>query len=393
VTGNVARVTHSTRPNRAVVDLAAIRANTRAVIEAVRPAAVIAAVKADAYGYGAVAVAHAAAEAGAIGTATGDFESALALRASGLQGLVLVFPGAELGSADLDKAAAAGITLAVHDADTLEAWASTPHRPLDVFMKIALGLERLGIDGEQAAVAAQRIESCGRLRLGGLLGHLHAPATVSDPYVQWQLDRFSRAMDGLERAGLLPRIRVVAATGALLRRAGLRFDARLNAVDPGSLLLGMRGLDGEFRNKVRSALVRISSRILQVRSVSRDEFADTAPFPIRPSMRLGVLPMGRADGFSAIHAGRVLVRERSAPVLRIWTEHAAIDLTDNPEARAGDEAVLYGTQGAATITMDDFLKMHGDGWAHDLTMLLAPSVRREYLGASETDTAIAGGTT
>jgi alanine racemase len=107
-------------------------------------------------------------------------------------------------------------------------------------------------------------------------------------------------------------------------------------------------------------------------------------------MRLGVLPIGRADGFAAFHAGRVLVRGRSSPVLMIWTEHTAIDLTDNPAAKAGDEAVIYGTQGLATITVQDVLKMHRDRREHDLALSLAPSVKREYLGTSSDDTPIVG---
>ncbi len=373
------RASSSTRPNQAVVNLDAVRFNTRAVLRSVQPAAVLAAVKADAYGHGAFEVAQAAIEAGAIGAATGDLETALRLRHSGLSGVIVVFPGPVFTVADLRAAARAGVTLTAHDAATAEYWSQSCPAPLSLFMKISLGLERLGFHPGEAPSIAQRIQSSACLTLTGVLGHLHAPIDASSEYVQWQLDRFAPVLDSLEASGPLPVHRIVAASSALRRQADLRFDHRLTAVDPGSILLGSAPPEHGLLSEVTPALERIATQLVQVRQVSRAAYADDGPFPAGPGMRVGILPIGRADGLPSIGAGHVLVGERPARILRIWTEHTAIDLTDLPSAAAGQEAILFGAQGDSTITIRDVAAVNPDtNSTVDIGVSLRHSVLRSY---------------
>lgn len=372
------RATPSTRPNQAVVNLDAVRLNTRAVLRSVEPAAVLAAVKADAYGHGAFEVARAAMDAGAIGAATGDLESALRLRQGGLSGVIVVFPGPVFTTADLRAAASASVTLTAHDAATAECWSKSCPAPLEVFMKISLGLERLGFSPDEAPSIAQQIQRSACLTLTGVLGHLHAPIDASTEYLQWQLDRFAMGLDSLEASGLLPVHRIVAASSALRREAELRFDQRLTAVDPGSILLGAAPPEHGLLSEVSPALERIATQLVQVRPVSR-AYADDGPFPVSPGMRVGILPIGRADGLPSIGAGHVLVSGRPARILRIWTEHTAIDLTDVQSAEPGQEAVLFGAQGDGTITIGDVAAVNpGSISTADIGVNLRHSVARCY---------------
>jgi alanine racemase len=369
----------STRPNEAVINLDAVRLNTQAVLRSVQPAAVLAAVKADAYGHGAFEVAQAAIEAGAIGAATGDLETALCLRDGGLSGVIVVFPGPVFTVDDLRAAANASVTLTAHDAATAEYWSQSCNAPLSVFLKISLGLERLGFHPEEAPSIAQRIQNSTRLTLTGVLGHLHAPIDASTEYVQWQLDRFAAALDALEASGPLPVHRIVAASSALRRQANLRFDHRLTGVDPGSILLGSAPPVHGLLSEVAPALERIATQLVQVRRVRRAGYADDGPFPVGPGMRVGILPIGRADGLPCIGAGHVLVGERPARILRIWTEHTAIDLTDLPSAEPGQEAILFGAQGDSAITIRDVAAVNPDTRSTvDIGVSLRHSVLRFY---------------
>jgi len=374
----------STRPNQAVVNLDAVRLNTRAVLRSVQPAAVLAAVKADAYGHGALEVARAAMEAGAIGAATGDLETALRLRQGGLSGLILVFPGPVFTVADLGAAAGSSVTLTTHDAATAEYWSNSCPAPLQVFLKVSLGLERLGLYPEEAPFVAKRIRNSARLTLTGVLGHLHAPGDARTEYVQWQLDRFAVALDSLAAGGPDPVHRIVAASSALRRLAALSFDQRLTAVDPGSILLGSAPPERGELSQVEPALEQIASRLVQVRRVSRASYEDDGPYPLSPGMRVGILPIGRADGLPSIGAGHVLVGGRPARILRIWTEHTAIDLTDLPSAEPGEEAVLFGAQGEGAITVADVAAVNpGSNSTVDIGVSLRHSVPRTYKGTSE----------
>ena len=378
------RASPSTRPNRAVVNLEAVRFNTRAVLRSVGPAAVLAAVKADAYGHGAFEVARAAMEAGAIGAATGDLETALRLRQGGLGGMILVFPGPVFTVADLRAAASADVTLTVHDAATARYWSKSCPAPLEVFIKISLGLERLGVYPEEAPSIVQEVRASAGLTLTGVLGHLHAPTDASTEYVQWQLDRFTLALDSLAASGPFPAHRIVAASAGLRRQAALRFDRRLTAVDPGSILLGSAPPEHGTLSQVKPALEQIASQLVQVGRVSRASYEDEGPFPIGSGMRVGILPIGRADGLPSIGAGHVLVGGRPAPILRTWTEHTAIDLTDLPSAEPGQEALLFGAQGGSTITVGDVAAVNpGSSSTVDIGINLRDSVPRSYKGTSD----------
>jgi alanine racemase len=385
------RASTSTRPNLAVISLDAVRFNTRAVLRSVEPAAVLAAVKADAYGHGALEVARAAMEAGAIGAATGDLETALRLRQGGIGGMILVFPGPVFNVADLMAAASVDVTLTVHDAATARYWSKSCPAPLEVFIKISLGLERLGVYPEEALSIVQEVRASAGLTLTGVLGHVHAPADASTEYVQWQLDRFTLALDSLAASGPLPTHRIVAASAVLRRQAALRFDKRLTAVDPGSILLGSSPPEHGMLSHVKPALEKISSQLVQVGRVSRASYEDEGPFPLGPGMRVGILPIGRADGLPSIGAGHVLVGGRPAPILRSWTEHTAIDLTDLPSAEPGQEALLFGAQGGSTITVADVAAVNpGSSSTIDIGINLRDSVPRCYKGTSDSGAPVEG---
>lgn len=182
--------------------------------------------------------------------------------------------------------------------------------------------------------------------------------------------------------GPAPVHRIVAASSALRRQAALRFDRRLTAVDPGSILLGSAPPEHGLLSEVKPALEQISRQLVQVRHVSRAAYADDGPFPISPGMRIGILPIGRADGRPWIGAGHVLVGGRRARILRSWTEHTAVDLTDVSSAAPGQKAVLYGAKGGSTITIGDTAAANpGTSSTVDLGVSLRSSVPRSYQGA------------
>jgi alanine racemase len=131
---------------------------------------------------------------------------------------------------------------------------------------------------------------------------------------------------------------------------------------------------------LRPAFRALKTRLIEAKDLTpRERFAEAAPFPIRRPMRLGVIPIGTGDGFHRLHAGRVLVRGRSVPILaRPSLEHTRIDLTTVPDAAVGDEVVLIGRQGAAEIDVEEVARRHGaDPFA--LALGIGPRVARVYL--------------
>jgi alanine racemase len=161
----------------------------------------------------------------------------------------------------------------------------------------------------------------------------------------------------------------------------LRFPhTYLNAVDPGRMLYGVAYPgDGARGAALRPALAALKTRLIEVKALEpRARFAEHAPFPVTAPMRLGVMPLGAADGLLQLHAGRVLVRGRFVPILGGPSlEHTRVDLTGVPEAQVGDEVVVIGRQGGAEIPLGEVAE-HQRISAHVLPTLIGPRVGRVW---------------
>jgi alanine racemase len=136
---------------------------------------------------------------------------------------------------------------------------------------------------------------------------------------------------------------------------------------------------------LRPTLRALTSRVIALKELTpRERFAELAPFPVTAPLRLGVIPMGSADGLAWLHAGRVLVRGRAAPIIGGPSlEHTRIDLTQVPDAQVGDEVVIIGRQGDAEITTAEVAARHGLG-LHNVAPTVGPRVARVYLSGGDT---------
>jgi alanine racemase len=147
------------------------------------------------------------------------------------------------------------------------------------------------------------------LRLAGLCAHPHAPGGADPAYAERQLGRFTAVVDELQARGLTVPIRLLAASPFVLRFP----QTYLNAVDPGRMLYGITFAGESPPVPLRPTLRALATRVIAVKELApRERFAALAPFPVTAPMRLGVVPMGSADGLAWLHAGRVS-RPRPAP--------------------------------------------------------------------------------
>ena len=339
---------------------------------------IFAVVKADAYGFGSVAMGRAFADAGADALAVADLADGVRLRDAGLTLPVLVYPNA-LPDAAADVIAA-GLTPTITDLDGARAYAeaagpSEHPAPVDVFVKVDVGLERLGVPVDRAAKLVAAIRDLRAIRLAGLCTHLHVPGDAAPEYVAWQFGRFTALLDTLAVQGIDVPVRLAASSPLVLRYP----ETYLNAVDPGRMLYGVTREDRDGPAPVRPVFGALKSRLIDVKDLApRERFADAAPFPVPHPMRLGVVPIGAGDGFHRLHAGHALVRGRRVPILAAPSlEHTRLDVTAVPESRVGDEVVLIGRQGAEEITVDDVAARHGLDPLH-VALAIGPRVTRVH---------------
>jgi alanine racemase len=368
------------RPNRFEIDLDAVAHNAAMLRRAVGDTPrIFAALKGDAYGYGVVPVARTVLSSGADAIGLVDVADAVKLRRHGVSAPVLLYGGA---LPDPDVVAAVDrydLMPTVLDLDAARRFSSGARRDVKVFVKVDVGLERLGVAPDDAVEFAAAVAALPRLNVHGVYAHMHVPRHEGvTPYMTWQFGRFSTVVERLRQAGLHVPIAMTASTSVLLASAT---TMNLNAVDPGLAFFGLdRDGPGLAAADLRPAFRALTSRLVQVKPVARREFRDSAPFPVRGPMRLGVIPIGRYDGMERLCCGHVLVRGVRAALLGTpTTEHTRIDVTQIPEARAGDEVVIIGRQGREAISPDEVARHHGLSSAGMLALGIRDSVPRIYV--------------
>jgi alanine racemase len=370
------------RPTCAEVDLHAIAENVALACRLAGPnTQVMAVVKADAYGHGAVPVARAALHAGATWLGVAIPEEAVPLRAAGIASRILVLGPIAPDQADL---------VATHDldqcvcdltqAEALDRAARTRGRLLALHLKVDTGMRRVGLHPREVRSVAEKIRALPCVRVAGLMTHF-AEAEAEEPdFTREQLARFAEAARSLPAVpqGGMP-LRHAANSAALL----LIPEARLDLVRPGIMLYGYhpRGRKRPADPPLRPAL-RFRTAITQIRDVVRGDSVSYGRTFVAPrDLRVATLPVGYADGCGRLLSsrGQVLVRGRRVPIIgRVCMDMTMVDVTGVPEVRVGDEAVLIGRQGAEEITADEVAEVQGT-ISYEVLCRIGPRVPRVYL--------------
>ncbi|HLV54165.1 MAG TPA: alanine racemase [Actinotalea caeni] len=370
-------------PARAVVDLAAIRANVARLREYAATAQVMAVVKADAYGHGLVPVARAAREAGAAWLGVAQLSEALALRAAGDTGRVLAWlygPGAPLAecvAAEIDLSVPAPWALA----EVREA-AAAVGRPARVHLKIDTGMGRSGqllpawTEMLHEAVEAQRD---GLVRVVGVFSHLARADEVDHPSVRTQFDVFAEAVRRAEEAGADLEVRHLANSAATLTEPAVHYDL----VRPGLATYGLSPLPGREPAQLglRPAM-RVESQLVVVKDVPAGQGVSYGhTYTTRSDTRLAVVPLGYGDGVPrhASNAAEVQVGGHRFRIAgRVCMDQLVLDV-GGTSAAEGDRVVLFGPGDDGEPTAQDWADAVGT-INYEIVTRLGARVPREYVG-------------
>jgi alanine racemase len=376
------------RRTRVEVDLAAIIGNARTV-RAVTGTDVIAVVKADGYGHGAVAVARALTAARAVaGFGVSLVEEGVALRDAGVMAPVLVMGPSQHGGED--DMVMAGLTPVIASAEELAALAAVARRrgrTIDAHLKVDTGMGRLGVaEAEAPGIAAE----AGRAGIAviGLMTHF-ACADTDDPgdpdsMTRAQLRRFGDVDRAVTAAGAPLRVRHAAnSSGALLFP-----EARLDLVRTGIAIYGHGRWPAAAEHRAERdqprAAMRLVTEVAQLRTIAAGASVGYgATWRAERTSRVAVLPLGYADGLPRRASGRAqaAIRGHRVPLVGVISMDIAIaDVTDVPEIAVGDAAVLLGrASGGASISVAEY-----GGWAglseYEVTCGMSKRVPRTYVG-------------
>jgi len=347
-------VAERVRPTVARVDLSVLKSNYRAILEHLareRSAAapgVIAVVKANAYGHGAVQVGRALEDAGADLLACADIEEGATLRAAGVRADILIF-GA-LSVSDLDGLFDCRLTPTISSpgaARAVQAAAARHKQRLRYHLKIDTGMNRLGFRFDNLRRTLPELLRSENLDLDAVFTHF---ATADDPgssLFDEQRRRFDQVLANLETLGARPRYRHAANSAAVVRDPRVWFDR----VRPGLLLYGI--VPPPLQSTIALApVMTLASRITAVNALPAGEVTGYgARFTAKKPTTIAIVPAGYADGLDLRLAGRgsVLIRGRRAPIVgSVCMDMIMIDVT-GLDASPGDEVVFIGRQGGDTI--------------------------------------------
>ena len=374
------------RSTRAIVDLDAISDNVAALRgQLAATSALMAVVKADAYGHGAPWVARAALEAGCSLLGVATVGEGAALRAQGIDSRIAI-----LGSISPDEAGEAcrnRLEITVGEPMLLAAVqraARSPEvaDPVGVHLKIDTGLRRYGAGHEDCRILAESIARDARLHFAGIFTHFASADEPGEPFTADQLQAFLQGLTSLASAGIAVPPRHAANSAAILRKIG----CNLEIARAGIALYGIPpSPDVPLLPGMRPAL-RSESRIARIIPIAAGEtvgynrtFRATAP------ARGALIPIGYGDGYrrSLSNRGWVGLGGRRAPILgRVSMDQTVVAVPDGAPARLGDVVHVLGDAAQGAPSALDIAELMETN-AYEVLVGIRRRVPRLYLRGGE----------
>jgi len=371
------------RPAYLEIDLGAIAHNVRTIRRIVGPQVrVLAIVKANAYGHGAVEVSKASLEAGASLLCVAIPQEAVELREAGITAPVLV-----LGPPDTQEAPVYlehDIISTVSDVSHIEILAEAARHAdgsARVHLKLDSGMGRHGVRSPMLERALDLLAAEPHIRVEGLFSHF-ADACADDlSWSRHQLEAFREmaplALSRLPGAG--PMVHMSNSAG-IVRLPEANFDA----VRPGAILYGLNpGFDPELMPDLRPALA-LKGSLATVKSVEAGApVGYNCAWRAERDSRIGIVPLGYVDGYPRTLSNNadVLVGGRRCPLVGLVSMDAiTVDLTDAPGAKVGDEVVLIGRQGDEQVTVEE-LSTRAGTIVEEIAGRLSSRLPRRYLSS------------
>jgi alanine racemase len=321
------------RPIFAQINLAAIAANLARVREKAAGTQVLAVVKANAYGHGLERVLPALDDAD--GLALVELDAAVALRAKHYTRRVLLLEGF-FGPDELPEIAARRLAVVVHQPEQVRMLESARlTRPIEVFVKVNTGMNRLGLRPDAVGAAVERLSHCDSVAAMRLMTHL--ARADEDDGLKEQLAVFEQACKGL------PYPRSIANSAGIVRYKEVGGDI----VRPGIMLYGATPFPYDTADMIGvQPAMTLRSEIIAVQTLRPNESVGYgAAYTASRAHRVGVVACGYADGYPrhAPNGTPVIVCGKKVRMAgRVSMDMITVDLTDVPEAGVGSPVVLWG---------------------------------------------------
>ncbi len=367
------------RPVWAEIDLNNVKFNLKQVRNNVsRETKIMAVVKADGYGHGAVQVAGAAVEAGVSRLAVAIPEEGRELREAGftlpIQVLGEILPEQipDIIENNLIPTVAREVT-----ARELNRLAGQEDRKIRVHIKIDTGMGRIGVKPREALDFINYVRGLNHLYIEGIMTHFAKADEEDKEYTYHQWEKFGYVLKQLEEQGIDIPIRQAANSATIIDMPQFGVDL----VRPGIMLYGLRPsheVDEDFPLK---PVLSWKTRVVFLKEVPAGSGISYGATYITPEKRkIATLPLGYADGYPRLlsNKGEVLIKGKRAPIRgRVCMDQIMVDVTEIPDVGVGEEVVLIGRQGTEEITATELADLIGT-INYEITCGISKRVPRVY---------------
>ena len=358
----------TTHPAWMEFDLDALATNYDELMRQAGPGIkMIASLKANAYGHGAVETAKVLASRGVFALSTGSFRDALAIREAGVTTPILMFGG------NLPEAAAQylehDLIPTVYNMETAHAVSKVATAPAPIYIKVDAGMGRLGIEITDAEIFIREVSTLTNIKIEGIYTHLSFKDLKGQEWSRRGIAQFNRLNERLREGGFdIPVTQAVASANLMVGH----MDGS-NAICPGALLYGLNAVNPDLAQiePFRPVLTAIKSQVIHVGTFPDDPALKEGGYhTARQSYRTGVVPLGLHDGYRKPQNGAsasVLINRKRRPVLGISLEHLTFDLLGDETVKVGDVVTVLGANGGDEITLAEMASWQGTG-LNDLLM-------------------------
>lgn len=351
------------RDARLIIDTQALQHNVQRVRECAPASRIIAMVKADAYGHGALAIAKALPTVDAFGVAF--LEEALALRAAGVQQPIAVLEGL-FSPAEMAEAVQQRLMIVVHQPEQILLLEQCRVLgKVDVWLKADTGMHRLGFSPDKIPAAFQRLRACQSVGTVGLLSHFAAADEPASPQTAQQIACFQTLHQELQAMSAMPIPRSLCNSAGILAWPAVHGDW----VRPGIMLYGSSPFADKSADELNlRPVMTLSSRLIAINTVKQGEAVGYgATWVAERDTRIGVIAIGYGDGYprTARNGTPVQVGGHQVPLAgRVSMDMITVDLGTLP-VELGAECVLWGAglsvdevaAGAGTLSYELFCKV------------------------------------
>ena len=323
------------RPTWVEIDLDALRNNTAEIRRIIGPEVkLIAVLKGNAYGCGLSETIETLSQTDIYGFAVGNIYEAIETRKITNRPILLF--GNTLINA-IPEIRRHHLIPSIGDLEWARAYSSAAAGgpPGGIFVKVDIGLNRLGVPLAEALPFFEEIRRLPGIRIEGIQTHI----TGSKDDVENAFKEFIGLISALEKRGFEIPVKL-GAQSQLIAQSPFTY---LNAVDPGKMIYGIASYKIEVDIRLQPAFVKLASRFIHIKRKTVNFQGGPGP--------IGVVPLGMADGLPSVYAqnGEALVHGRRVPIIAVHAEHTRINLSAVPGVAIGDEVIFIGSQGEKKI--------------------------------------------